>query len=97
MLIYSTHLGVLLYLVAFAIDITVFFLMIRAVTLWKKIWWLTPFNEAGKPLVDEYTLYVGRLWTRMAHKHLAPKGRILIGLVMLELVRFALVGAARFF
>jgi hypothetical protein len=97
MLIYSTLMGVILYYVFLAIDITVFFLIVRAVTLWKKISWLKPFDEAGKRLVDDYTLFVGRLWTRIAHRHLAPKGRLLIGLVMLELTRFLLFGAARLF
>ncbi|MHC4680123.1 MAG: hypothetical protein ACYTEK_15660 [Planctomycetota bacterium] len=97
MFIYSTLIGVTLYFVTLAIDITVFFLIVRAVTLWKEISWLKPFNEAGKTLVDDYTLFVGRLWTRIAHRCLAPKGRLLIGLVMLELVRFFLFSVARFF
>lgn len=92
MYIYSTLICMILYISTLAIDITVFFLIVRTVTLGKEISWLKPFNEAGKSLVDEYTMFVDRLWYQIAHKNLALKGRLLIGLIILELARLLLFG-----
>lgn len=97
MLIYSTLICMTLYILTLAIDITVFFLIVRVVILWKKYSWLNPFNEAGKALVDEYTMFVDRLWARIINRNLAPKGRLLIGLVMLELARLLLFGISNLF
>lgn len=72
-----------------------FFLVVRAVMLWKEVSWLKSFDDAGKALVDTYTEIIGRLWNQMTHRHLAPKGKLLVGLVVLELTEFLITGFAK--
>ena len=92
MVIYSKLLLVILNLLCVAINITAFFLIVRAVMLFKEIAWLKPFNDAGRGLVESYSEMVDSLWNRITKKHLATKGKILIGLIALELARLFITG-----
>lgn len=83
--------------VSIGIDILAFFLVVRAVILWKEIPWLKPFNDAGKGLIDGYTNVIDRLWNQIGRRHLTGKGKLLIGLGMLELANIFLFGAVRLF
>ncbi|MBC8481581.1 MAG: hypothetical protein H8D47_02840 [Planctomycetes bacterium] len=95
MIIYNRLFLVILNFVCVGINVTAFFLVVRAVLLWKEILWLKPFDDAGKTLVNSYTKIIDRLWSRMAQRHLALKGKLLIGLILLELSRILVTGLAR--
>lgn len=95
MTIYSRLLWAILSFACIGIDITAFFLVVRAVMVWKEVLWLKPFDEAGKALVHAYTETIDRLWSRMVQKHLAPRGKVLVGLVVLELTRIFIAGFAK--
>jgi hypothetical protein len=95
MFVYSILICTVLRFVNLAIDIVAFFLVVRAVVLLRRISWLEPFDKAGTALVDSYTGFVGRLWSRIAHRCLATRGKLLIGLTILELARILLLAAAR--
>lgn len=94
MSIYNKLLLAVLHLLCVGINITVFFMVVRVVMLWKEIACLKPFNDAGRNLVDRYSEMVASLWDRITKKQLAPKGKILIGLIALELVRLFITGFA---
>lgn len=94
MVIYSKLLLAILNLLCVAINLTAFFLIVRMVMLWKEIAWLKPFNDAGKGLVESYSEMVNRSWNRLMKRRLAPKGKLLVGLVVLELARLLVTGAA---
>jgi len=95
MIIYNKLFLVILNFVCLGINITAFFLFVRAVLLWKEVSWLKPFDDAGKALVDTYTKMIDRLWSRMTQRRLATKGKLLIGLVLLELSRIFITGFAK--
>ena len=95
MLIYSTLLLAILALLAMAIDITAFFMLVRAIMLWKEIVWLKPFDDAGKNLVYRYSEMIDRSWYRAMKRHLAPKGKLLVSLVALELTRLCIIALAK--
>ena len=94
MVIYSTLLLAILALLAMAIDITAFFMLVRVIMLWKEIAWLKPFDDAGKNLVYRYSEMIDRSWYRVMKRHLATKGKLLVGLVALELARLLVTGTA---
>ena len=94
-MIYNMLLLIILNLICVGINITMFFLVIRAVMLWKKMSFFKAFDDAGKALVNAYTRMIDRLWSRMTQKHLTLKGNLLIGLVLLELTRVVIVGLAK--
>ena len=97
MVIYSKLLLVILNLLCMAINITVFFLIVRAIMLYRQIAWLKPFNDAGRGLVESYSGMVDRLWSRFMKKYLAPKGKLLVGLIALELVRLFIISISKLF
>ena len=92
MVIYNRLLWMMLNLVCVGINIVEFFLVVRAVTSWKRISLLAGFNDAGKTLVDGYAEKVGRLWHRMTQKQLSLKGKLLIGFLLLEIIRIVATG-----
>ena len=84
-MIYNRLLLIIFNLVCLGINVIEFFLIVKAVTLWKQVSLLVAFNDAGKVLVDGYTGIVGRFWGQMTQKQLSLKGKLLIGFVLLEL------------
>lgn len=85
----------LLYLFYIGIQIAIFFLVVRLlVTRWH-VGWLEGFNDAGKRLVDAITTRVGLLWYRMVHRHLSPRGELLISILALYLAQFIVCLASR--
>ncbi|MFC1780791.1 hypothetical protein ACFLZ8_00825 [Planctomycetota bacterium] len=95
MTIYNILFLAILNFVCIGINVTAFFLVIRAVMLWKEVSWLKPFDDAGKNLVNSYTKMIERLWSRMTLRRLATKGKLLIGMVLLELARILVTGFAK--
>lgn len=95
MAIYNRLFLAILNFICVGINVTAFFLVIRAVMSWKEVSLLKPFNDAGKALVDTYTEMIDRLWSLIAQRHLALKGKLLIGLVLLEGIRIFITGFAR--
>lgn len=95
MIIYNRLFLAILNFICVGINVTAFFLVVRAVLLWKEVSWLKPFDIAGKALVDTYTKMIDRLWSQVVQRRLATKGRLLIGLVILELTRIFVTGFAK--
>ena len=97
MFIYGNPLLVILGLLCTAVNITAFFLIIRAIMLCRPVDWLKPFNDAGKGIIESYFEIISRLWNLFMKKHLAARGKLLIGLMALELARFLIIFTARLF
>ncbi len=95
MTIYNRLFLAILNFVCVGINVTAFFLVVRAVLLWKEVSWLKPFDDAGKTLVNTYTKMIDRLWSQVTQKRLATKGKLLIGLALLELTRIFVTGFAK--
>ena len=93
MVIYSKLLLVILNLLCVAINITAFFLIVRAIMLFKEIAWLKLFDDAGKNLVYRYSEMIDSSWYRAMKRHLATKGKLL---VVLELARLFITGFVKF-
>jgi len=77
-----------LYFVCMGIDITMFFLQIRLVVLWRNIDWLVPFDNAGKSLVDAVTTKVSQL--SKTRKPLSEKGKLIVALAIFAIARIIL-------
>ncbi len=92
MTIYNRLFLAILNFACIGINVTAFFLIVRAVLLWKEVLWLKAFDDAGNTLVNTYTKRIGRLWSRMTQKQLTLKGKLLIGLVLLEMSRILIIG-----
>ncbi len=92
MVIYRTIVCNALNLFVLAIDITAFFIVVSIVMLMKDVSWLRPFHQAGRALVNGYTGLVGRWWARFHLRSLSPRGKYIIGLLILEAIRLILVG-----
>ena len=78
----------LLYFVCLGLDITIFFLQIRLILLWKNISWLIPFDETGKPLVNAIAGQAsGLLKTK---RPLSEKGKLILILLVFVIARILL-------
>ena len=93
MTIYMVPLRIAFYVIFMATSIVQFFLLIRAVLLWKEVEWLRCFDVAGKDLVDRFSSVLDRLFYRVGRRHLSAKGNVIVGLILLELAK-VLIGAA---
>ena len=78
----------LLYFICVGIDVTMFFLQIRLVMLWKNINWLTPFDKAGKTLVNNVTTKVSQFLK--PKKQLSERGKLIIALTAFAIARIIL-------
>lgn len=81
-----------MHLVLTAINIVEFFLLVRAVLLWKEVAWLRSFDTSGESLVSSFTTSVDRLSYRVSNRHLSTRGGVVIGLLALELIRMMIAG-----
>jgi hypothetical protein len=88
---YTTILGNVLSLGVLALDVTAFFLAVRIVTLMQDASWLRSFRQRGRAMMNGYTGWVERRWTRFHLQPLSSRGAYIIGLLILELVRLILV------
>jgi|GEM_PF-2058452 len=86
----------LLYLFYIGTGIAIFFLAVRLLTTRWHADWLEGFDDAGRRLVDAITTRVGLLWYRMVHRHLSPRGELLISILVLCLAQFIVCLASRF-
>lgn len=78
-----------------AVDVCVFFLLVRLALLWREAGWLKRFDSAGTQLVDGITSCAGLLWHRVTPKPLSEQGKLLVSLLPLSLVRLVLSEFAR--
>ena len=77
-------------LLVIAVDIIIFFVVVRLVTMRKHISWLEPFNCAGRPLVKYIDSAVSRRCKSHSQNTFNDKNRMLFAIVILLLVRFVL-------
>ncbi len=93
MAIYTTLAYNAVALLVLAIDVTAFFMVVSIVMLMKDVSWLRSFHRAGGALVNGYTGWVDRWWSRFHLRPLSLRGKHIIGLLILEAIRLILVGA----
>ena len=74
--------------VCIGLDVTIFFLQIRLVLLWKDISWLVPFDNAGRSIVNAVTLRVPAILK--PKRPLSESGKIIVSLVALVILRIIL-------
>ncbi len=77
-----------IYFLCVGLDIVMFFIQIRLVLLWRNVSWLTPFDSAGKPLVDHVIRWPSRWFP--TERPLSQRGKLIITLLATALVRIAL-------
>ncbi len=75
-----------------AINIMEFFLLVHIVLLWKEVAWLRAFDIAGNGLVNGFTTLTDRLFRQISSKHLSAKGKVIAGLIILQLARILASG-----
>jgi hypothetical protein len=78
----------LLYFICVGLDITIFFLQIRLVVLWRNINWLIPFDNAGRSLVNTVTAKVSQLLK--TQNPLSERGKLIVALVVFAIARVIL-------
>jgi hypothetical protein len=69
------------YFVCMAIDVVLFFLVIRVLVSRWRIWWLAGFDAAGQKLIDQILLRIRGLWYRAFHTHLSDRGQLITTIV----------------
>jgi len=70
------------YLIYMAIDLVLFFLVVRVLVGRWPTWWLVGFDAAGQKLIDALLPRLGSLWNRTFHTQLSDQGRLLTALVV---------------
>ena len=78
---------VILDLVGAGIGILEFLIIVRLLMMWRQIKWLVPFDTAGKDLVNSFTAAVNKCWSRWKNNELSIKGRLIVGLLILVVLR----------
>ena len=78
----------MLYFVCVGLDVTIFFLQIRLVLLWRQINWLVPFDNAGQSLVNAVTAKVPQFLK--TQNPLSEKGRLIVALIAFAIARIIL-------
>ena len=70
------------YFVCMAIDVVLFFLIVRVlVTRWPT-WWLVGFDAVGSRLIDGLLSRVQSLWARCFLRQLSDRGQLLASIVL---------------
>ncbi|MHC4538689.1 MAG: hypothetical protein ACYS74_02775 [Planctomycetota bacterium] len=92
MIILAIVLWLVLSLVAAAIDVCMFFLLIRLILMRRHIDRLQGFDDAGKALVNAITAQTGQLWYRTVRKRLSYQGELLVSLGALLFTWLVLLG-----
>ena len=87
MSIFFIPVQIALHLTFIAASILQFFLVVRTVLLWRQIEWLKAFDCTRKVLVDKYLDMINQLFSRTFKRCLSTRGKILLGMIFLELVR----------
>jgi len=87
--------GIGLWLVRVGLDVCLFFMLVRLVLMWRSFNWLERFNRSGKELVDALAGTVGWIWQRATQKQLSERGKLLVSLAALALVRLVIVEFGR--
>jgi hypothetical protein len=88
---------VFLHLMCIGIDVAIFFLLLRFVSMWRRVSWLEQLNEVGRPLVDAIVAKIGRLWYRTVQKQLSCRGVLLVSLTAFLLLRQVISGVGHLF
>lgn len=89
-MIIMAPLSVLLSLAVTGILIIEFFLLVRLVRLCRQVKWLSSFDHAGQRLVADAMSLVQRIWNQIATAPLSQKGKVIIGLAVLEILRITI-------
>lgn len=74
-------------LISLAIGVLEFFIIVRLLLMWRQIKWLVPFDIAGKDLVNSFADIVNECWRKWANDELSAKGRLIVGLIALVVLR----------
>jgi len=77
-----------LYFVCVGLDVAMFFLQIRLILLWRNVNWLTPFDNAGKPLVNTVIAKVPQFLG--TQNQLSERGKLIIALAVFAIARIIL-------
>ena len=65
-----------------AIDVVLFFLMVRTLAIRWPTWWLVGFDAAGRRLVDGLLPRIRDLWYRAFHTSLSNRGQLIAAIVL---------------
>lgn len=79
------------HLVLIAIDVTIFFVLIRILCYRWHSPWLESFNFAGQPLVNRLNNCTAKLSNRITHKSFSQKGLLNISIIALVIARIFLI------
>jgi hypothetical protein len=79
------------HLVLIALDVAIFFVLIRMLC-YRWHWpWLEAFDAVGKPLVDRLNNNTAKLSNRISHKNFSQRGLLNTSIITLVIVRIFLV------
>ncbi|MBN1360440.1 MAG: hypothetical protein JW993_07605 [Sedimentisphaerales bacterium] len=77
------------YLLCMAIDVVLFFLVVRALVGRWRPGWLVGLDIAGQRLVDDLLLRIDRLWYQAFRRPLPDRGRLAAAITLFYLVWLA--------
>jgi hypothetical protein len=80
----------LIYLLLIAMDVLIFFAIIRLLSYKWSIPCLDAFNATGTPLVDWFTNHIEIILSRVSNKNFSQTTQLSIGITVLILVRTVL-------
>jgi len=70
------------YFVCLAVDVMLFFLMVRALVVRWPTWWLVGFDAAGRWLVDGLLVRVQNSWIRFFQNPLSDRGKLIVAITV---------------
>lgn len=79
-------LAMMFYFLCMFIDITLFFLVVRALVVQWPTWWLVGLNIAGGRLVDELLVRIRDLWSRWFPNRLSGRGQLIAAIILFYIV-----------
>lgn len=98
-MIVVTFVYILFFLIRTAIDITIFFVIVRMILNKRSIAWLEPFDAAGHGLVAMASDLGSGVSDRLGLRAVTPNGKLLIAvltLMAIEVVVMLIAGAFRY-
>ena len=85
----------MLHVLIIGTDVAFFFLLVHLVTLWRHIPWVDSFDQIGRPLVTRILTFVGNTIAARSNPSFSEKGRTIISLMVLSLIKLGVSLALR--
>jgi len=77
-------------LLCVGVDIIIFFMVIRFLSMWRSIIFVEELNLIVKNMIDRLIVLTKQCWNRLNQKHLSDKTAALVAFLILVIIRFVI-------